>query len=53
MANAPASTTALPPVTEDAFIADRMAFWSSFTGATTASAVAIAVLLVLLLIFVV
>jgi hypothetical protein len=47
MANNPA------PVTEDAFLADRMRFWSGFTGATTWACVAIAVLLGLLAYFLV
>ncbi len=52
MADAPAPT-ALPPVTEDAFLADRTAFWSSFTGFTKVSVIAIVVLLLLMLVFLV
>jgi hypothetical protein len=41
------------PVTEEAFYADRVAFWSFFTGLTFKVAVGIVVLLILLAIFLV
>jgi hypothetical protein len=41
------------PVTEEAFLADRMAFWSFFTGLTTKVAAGIVVLLILMAIFLV
>ena len=47
MAHRPAT----PPVTEDAFLADRQAFWNSFTSFTTGSVIAIAVLLILMALF--
>lgn len=42
-----------PPVTNEAFLADRMRFWEGFTGATTGTCVALAVLLVLMAYFLV
>ena len=39
------------PQMEDAFLADRMAFWGSFTGFVKYGAIAIAVLLVLMAFF--
>ncbi len=41
------------PLTEEAFYADRVAFWSFFTGLTFKVATGIAVLLILLAIFLV
>jgi hypothetical protein len=49
MANPPSSSSA--PLTEDAFIADRQKFLSSFIGFTTGSVIFVAVLLILLAIF--
>jgi hypothetical protein len=51
MAQVPTSTEA--PVTEEAFLADRMAFWAFFTGLTFKVAVGLVVLLVLLAYFLV
>ncbi len=51
MAQSP--STVPNPVTPDAFLADRQAFWTSFCSFTTGSAIAVAVLLVLMLIFLV
>lgn len=45
------SSTSGAPVTEDAFLADRQKFWSSFTGFTTGSVIAVVALLVLMAIF--
>ncbi len=53
MAQTPINNTPLPAVTEDAFVADRKAFWGTFTGATTGAAIAVVVLLVLLVLFLV
>ncbi len=53
MAQTPTNTTPLPAVTEDAFLADRQAFWGTFTGFTTGAAIAIVVLLVLMVVFLV
>lgn len=39
------------PAIDDAFVADRQAFWGRFTGFVTYAAVAVAVLLVLLAYF--
>jgi hypothetical protein len=39
--------------TEDAFVADRQMFWSSFTGFTTGAVIVVVTILVLLLVFVV
>ncbi len=47
---APAAAVAAP-TTEDGLIADRMRFWSWFTGTTTRAAIGIAVLLILLAYF--
>jgi hypothetical protein len=41
------------PVTVDAFMADRQAFWSSFTGAVTIAAGAVALLVIGMAIFLV
>ena len=40
-----------PPITEEAFIADRQSFWNSFTSFTTGSVIAVAALLVLMALF--
>jgi len=50
MADAPPPSS-VPPATEAGLIADRMRFWSWFTGTTTRVAVALAVLLSLLAYF--
>ena len=50
MAHAP-STSPLHPVTEEAFLADRMSFFSSFTSAPTGSVIFMVVLMVLMAIF--
>jgi hypothetical protein len=50
MAN-PSTSTPKTPVTFDAFMADRQAFWGSFTSATTIAAGALVVLLILMAIF--
>ncbi len=42
MTNAPLSPSA--PVTEEALLADRLSFWSSFTSASTYAAAGIIVL---------
>ena len=39
------------PAIEDAFVADRQAFWGSFTTFVTGAAIAIAALLVAMAIF--
>jgi hypothetical protein len=41
------------PITEDEFVADRLAFWGSFTSFVTMGAVAIGVLLILMAVFLV
>lgn len=43
----------LPPVTEDAFLADRQRFWGSLCRAATGSVIALVILLVLMDIFLV
>lgn len=48
-----APSTTLPPVTEEAFLADRQKFLASFTSFTTGSVIALVVLLVLMAIFLV
>jgi hypothetical protein len=47
------STNNPAPVSEEAFIADRMQFWSSFTGATTGLVIVVIVLLAAMAIFLV
>jgi hypothetical protein len=47
MATAPST----PPLTEEAFIADRQSFWNSFTSFTTGSVITIVVLLILMALF--
>lgn len=44
---------AAAPVTEDAFLADRQAFWSWFTGTIARAVIGLAVLLILLWYFLV
>ncbi len=39
------------PAIEEAFVADRLAFWGQFTHFVTGGAIAVAVLLVLMAIF--
>ncbi len=51
MAQIPPTET--PPVSEEAFIADRQKFWGEFTSFTTSSVIGVAILLVLLAIFLV
>jgi hypothetical protein len=46
-----ATTTPNAPVIEQAFFADRMAFWGRFTRFVTGGAIAIAVLLILMAFF--
>jgi hypothetical protein len=45
------TSRSLAPITEDAFIADRQAFWKSFTGFVLTSVISVVVILVLLAIF--
>ena len=49
----PATVTAAGPNIEDAFVADRQAFWGSFTSFVTMGTIAIVVLLILMAIFLV
>lgn len=54
MADAPNSgPTPTLPDAEEGLVADRMSFWSAFTGTTFRAAVVVVVILVLLAIFVV
>ncbi len=39
------------PVLEDSFVADRLAFWGTFTSFVKYGAIAIAVLLILMAVF--
>ena len=48
-----AQPASLPPLTEDAFTADRLKFWGEFGSFVTASVIGIVILLVLMLIFLV
>jgi hypothetical protein len=50
-AQSPTEMPAGAPVTEEAFYADRVAFWSFFTGLTFKVATGVVVLLILLAIF--
>ncbi|WP_216850874.1 aa3-type cytochrome c oxidase subunit IV [Acidisphaera sp. L21] len=50
---APATMTETAPLALDAFIADRQAFWGSFTKFTTYAAGAIVLLVILMAIFLV
>ena len=47
------SASGLPPVTEQAFLADRVKFWDEFTGFTFWAVVAIVILLVVMAVFLV
>jgi hypothetical protein len=49
MAQSPETT--MPPVTEEAFLADRQHFWAGFCSATTFTVIAMVVLLGLMAIF--
>mgnify|MGYP001544800784 CR=1 FL=1 len=51
MATQPPSS--LAPVTEEAFLADRQAFWASLCSATVGSVIFITILLALMAIFLV
>jgi hypothetical protein len=51
MAQTPSSSTA--PLTEDALIADRQKFWTSFTSFTTGAVIVVAVVLILMALFLV
>lgn len=42
-----------PPVTEDAFLADRISFWKSFNAFTLGAVIVVATLLLLLAFFLV
>ncbi len=46
-----AQTSATPPVTEEAFLADRQSFWNGFTTFTAGSVIAVAVILILMALF--
>lgn len=52
MAQPPAAATQ-PPLTEDAFEADRQKFWSSWCHFVLTSVIAIVVLLILMAVFLV
>jgi hypothetical protein len=45
------AATPTAPVIEEAFYADRLAFWGRFTSFVTGGGIAIAVLLILLAVF--
>jgi hypothetical protein len=47
------STPTTAPVTFDALMAERQAFWGSFTSATTGATIAVIVLVILMAIFLV
>ena len=47
MAQAPS----MPPITEEAFLADRQSFWNGFTTFTAGSVIAMAVILILMALF--
>jgi hypothetical protein len=49
--HAGAAAPALAPVTEEAFLADRLKFWTSFTSFTTGAVIALVILLILMAIF--
>ena len=55
MATAPTTTTVTEPGPNavDAFVADRQAFWGSFTSFVTMAAIALVVLLALMAFFLV
>ncbi len=46
-----ADTPTTAPVTFDALMAERQAFWGSFTSFTTGATIAVAVLVILMAIF--
>jgi len=46
-------STAPAPLTEDAFVADRQSFWSSFTTFITVSVIVLALIIILMAIFLV
>ncbi len=50
MAQAPSSSP-LPPVTEEAFLADRQKFFSAFGSFTTATTAFLAIVVILMAIF--
>ncbi len=52
MAHSPAPVTQ-PPMTEEAFLADRMRFWSGWCNFVVANVVLIIVILVLMTVFLV
>jgi hypothetical protein len=52
MAHAPAPVTQ-PPMTEDAFLADRMRFWSGWCTFVVANVIIIIAILVLMTVFLV
>jgi hypothetical protein len=41
----------MPPITEEAFFADRQSFWNSFTSFTIGSVIAVAAILILMALF--
>ncbi len=47
----PSSSSPLPPVTEEAFMADRQKFYDSFGGFTTGSVIFLAIVMILMAIF--
>ncbi|WP_162530524.1 hypothetical protein [Rhodovastum atsumiense] len=47
------TSTSSPPVTEEAFLADRQQFFQSFTSFTTGTIITVAVILLLLAFFLV
>ncbi len=49
----PAAPPPTLPDAEEGLVADRMSFWSAFTGTTVRAAVVVVVVLILLAIFVV
>ncbi len=46
-----AQTPGTPPVTEEAFFADRQSFWNGFTTFTAGSVIAVVMVLVLMALF--
>ena len=46
-----AQTSGTPPITEEAFLADRQSFWNSFTAFVVGSAITVAVVLILMALF--
>lgn len=53
MANTTTTVTQTGPAASEAFVADRQAFWGSFTRFVTMGAVAVVVLLILMAFFLV